>query len=119
MGKEENRKKMELQAQSVVRTAGEQLQVPLAAAEDPAERHLELGVLHRKAAQVTPYGVSTAEAVVGVCLESRLPEEVHILQRLAAAHEDGREILYDVGIGIPRVYPLGPQCVVSQCGKSG
>ena len=40
MGKEENRKKMELQAQSVVRTAGEQLQVPLAAAEDPAERHL-------------------------------------------------------------------------------
>ena len=69
--------------------------------------------------QVTPYGVSTAEAVVGVCLESLLPEEVHILQRLAAAHEDGREILYDVGIGIPRVYPLGPQCVVSQCGKSG
>lgn len=31
---------MELQAQSVVRTAGEQLQVPLTAAEDPAERHL-------------------------------------------------------------------------------
>ena len=85
----------------------------------PAFRRLELGVLHRKAAQVTPYGVSTAEAVVGVCLESLLPEEVHILQRLAAAHEDGREILYDVGIGIPHVYPLGPQCVVSQCGKSG
>ena len=31
---------MELQAQSVVRTAGEQLQEPLATAEDPAERHL-------------------------------------------------------------------------------
>jgi len=39
-GEEENRKKMELQAQSVVRTAGEQLQEPLATAEDPAERHL-------------------------------------------------------------------------------
>ena len=37
------------------------------------------------------------EAVVGVCLEFLLLEEVHILQHLAPAHEDGREILNDVG----------------------
>lgn len=85
----------------------------------PAFHRLELGVLHCKAAQVTPDGVRAAEAVVGVCLESLLPEEVHILQYFAAANEDGREILNDVGIGISRVYSLDSQYLVNQCGKSG
>ena len=85
----------------------------------PAGHRLELGVCHRKAAQVAPYGVRAAEAVVGVRLESLLPEEVHILQHLAAANEDGREILNDVGIGISRVYSLDSQYLVNQCGKSG
>ena len=41
------------------------------------------------------------------------------LQHLAAANEDGREILNDVGIGISCVYSIDSQYLVNQCGKSG
>ena len=57
--------------------------------------------------------------VVGVRLESLLPEEVHVLQHLTAAHEDGCEILYHVGIGELCVYPLGTQHFVYQFGEAG
>ena len=48
-----------------------------------------------------------------------IPEEVHILQDLAAAHEDGCEILNHVGIGKLCVYPLDSQCLVDQIRLTG
>ena len=60
-----------------------------------------------------------AEAAVGVRLEGLLPEEVHIIQHFPAAHKDESEILNDVGIGIPRVYPLDSQYLVNQSRLTG
>ncbi len=58
-------------------------------------------------------------AVVGVRLESLLPEKVHILQHLTAAHEDGHEILDHVGIGELCIYPFDSQCLVNQSRLTG
>lgn len=96
---------MGLQAQPVVRTAGEQLQAPLADAEAPAEQDLHEHALRH-------------EPIVGVCNESLLPEEVHIFQDLAA-HEDGREILNHVGKGELFAYPFDSQCFVNQIRLTG
>ena len=85
----------------------------------PAFHRLEPGVLHRQFLQVAGDGARAAEAVVGVRLEGLLPEEIHILQHLPAAQENGCEILNDVGVGISRVCPIDSQRVVNQCGKSG
>ena len=75
---------------------------------------LHWGVLHRQSAQVAGDGVCAAEAVVGVRLESLLPEEVHILQHFAATQEDGCEILDHVGIGELCIYPFDSQRLVNQ-----
>ena len=55
----------------------------------------------------------------GVPVSALNVERMQIDLHLAAAHEDGREILYDVGMGIIRVYPIDSQYLVDQRGKSG